>query len=215
MRTTRRKKRVRGFTLIEVMFSLLIFISVLSGIVALQRVSAHGAMMGKRHTAAVNVASFFLSQVQTEFSAWWSDQGKDVLTGTEYPLISYVLNGGSGIRVWRTLDAGAALRIGEYLGHSSLPGNDDTSRFCVHYMLEPRQAGVSDPNDQTGAPATEFITVWKIHVRVSWTKDGRFGQATTWRSCSLNDVNARLVANTDSVIELAGAATRELASCNE
>ncbi|MCP4676593.1 MAG: prepilin-type N-terminal cleavage/methylation domain-containing protein [Deltaproteobacteria bacterium] len=218
----KRKRRVRGFTLLEVMYSLVVFVVALSGLVALQRVSAHGAMQGKRHTAAVNVASFFMTQIQIEFSSWWSQQGiSGVLTGTQYPLISNVLNGGAGIRAWQTLDTPGDFRIEEYLGHSDLDpavDNDPVSRFCVNYMLIPVQEGECNPatglRPQNGCEIhLDYISIWRIHVRVSWTRDGELDVEPDWKDCTPASVDARLAdpLNTDEVIEIVGSATRELA----
>ena len=201
-----REQRIpAGFTLIEVMFSLLIFIVSLMGIVALQHVATNGAAFGKRHTAAVNVASFVLTELQGEFAGWPPHQdypGLNLST-SHYPLIQAVLGSDQSTTLfsnWQQLGPDG-FRTDEYLGHSSLANNDPASHFCINYMIAPLETAPA------GAANRDDCKVWKIHVRVSWTKENQFDD--TWQSCDPDDILARINANRDEAVVLMGAATRE------
>lgn len=202
----RRKAAESGFTLIEVMFSLIVFIVSLMGMVALQRVSSNGAAFGKRHTAAVNVASFFLAELQGEFAGWpvHEDFPSTDVSAANYPLLAGALGG--DLTEWHQVGPDQ-FRVDEYLGHSNLTDNDATSRFCVNYMLT-----------MSGDNNANTCKVWKVRVRVSWTKRERF-EGETWKSCAPGDeddsgestVAGRIASDRDEAIELVGVATRELA----
>ena len=59
-----------GFTLIEVIVAMAVFMITVLGLVAMQSASVSAARQGKTHTQAVNIARFFLTQLQNEVSVW-------------------------------------------------------------------------------------------------------------------------------------------------
>ncbi|MDJ0762308.1 MAG: prepilin-type N-terminal cleavage/methylation domain-containing protein [Myxococcota bacterium] len=201
-----------GFTLIEVMFSLLIFIVAVAGLVALQHASAKGSGRGKQLTTAVSAASFFQSQLKNEFAGWTqdADHPSSAFPVNRYPMLRKALaNGLSGVGVddWYALDADS-FRIDGYMGHSDLDIiSDATSHFCVNYLITPLEV----PNAATFTESD--IAVWKTRVRVSWTKAGQFDSSgNAWKNCVPDSVTDRLTTSfTDDAVELVAVVTREFA----
>ena len=65
------KNRVKnGFTILEVLVALIIFIIAVMGLGTLQRASIAGTDRGRQHTAAVNIARYFLNELKVEISNW-------------------------------------------------------------------------------------------------------------------------------------------------
>ncbi|MCP4599359.1 MAG: hypothetical protein GY847_02290 [Proteobacteria bacterium] len=179
-----------GFTLIEVMFSLIIFMVSLTGLVMLQRVSTQGAQKGKEHTAAVNVASFFITQLQNEISNWWAETVD--LPANRYNLLGNAMPDPDPAG-WQVLGT----RVGEFLYHDEL--DNSSSRFCVAYRIYPL--------DGTAENSSLPRMVWEIRVRVSWTKLGQF--ESDWTDCT--QATDRIDDGIDEVVELVAIATREFA----
>jgi prepilin-type N-terminal cleavage/methylation domain-containing protein len=206
---SKRRNGQSGFTLIEVMFALLIFIVALVGLVGLQRVSNTGAFRGKQHTAAVNVARTFLTQLQLEVGNWWDDFNNFNVPAGQFPLLTPAVVAPD---TWINIHTEADFRVGEFLGHSAMASSDnyEYANFCVNYMVSPLE------NRPVGQMNNAGVTVWKVRVRVSWTKRSRYGgptgdNADYWKSCAPTDVAQRLTDGADEAIEIVGAATRELA----
>ncbi|MCP4709594.1 MAG: type II secretion system protein [Planctomycetes bacterium] len=196
------RSKKTGFTLLEVMFSLVVFMVAISGLAMLQRVSVQGSQMGKRHTAAVNVASFFLTQLQNEISNWLLQDNQAGFPANRYPLLTQAY---TNTGQWQILSQGnAEFRVGEFLGHSSLAGGNGSSRFCVGYRIRPLEAIPS------AVANNNRVVVWEARVRVSWTMDRLF-DGSTWMNCTPASVTSRITAGNDRVVELVGVATREIA----
>jgi Tfp pilus assembly protein PilV len=205
----RRGRGGPGFTLIELMASLVVFMVTVMGLVAMQRASLGAADLARQQTAAVNIARFFMTQLKTEFANWPLDTNNTVPSGSQFKLIVGD-DGGSDILIPRDtwhLVGGDTFRLDEFLGHSSLSEEGDNSaisRYCVNYMI----SQIENVN-----PA-EAAAVWLVRVRVSWTKDGFFNTSGSgaWSSCTSTAVNQRITTDlSDSVVELVGTATREIA----
>ena len=208
----------KGFTLIEVMFSLIVFMVAVMGLVALQRVSLEGAERGRQHTAAVNVASFFLTQLQSEIATWGEHVSVTSFPSDRFPMLTGAIGGATTLpATWFELNSNNSLRVDEFLGHSSLDDGNASSRFCVNYMI----SCLESPLDESQNPIPcqtniDEVTVWKVRVRVSWPKKLQFesggGGTNPWTSCAPDDVNLRVdQTHTDDAVELVAVATRELA----
>ena len=220
----RNQTKQKGFTLIEVMFSLIIFMVAIMGLVALQKVSIEGASKGKRHTAAVNAASFFLTQLQNEISCWGGGLARPFPNANNtFPMLTVAIGGNQTLPdSWFTLEPNpnpaSSLRVDELLGHSGLASGIASSQFCINYRI----SCLEEPRDEFNntVPCTtniDRVTVWLVRVRVSWPKKRQFesGQedgTNPWTSCAPVDVDFRVNnSNTDDAVEIVGVATRELA----
>ncbi len=205
-----KNRKDEGFTLIEIICAMAVFMIGVMGMVALQGVSIHAAAKGRQQTAAVAVARYFIAELKSEFAAW--DTGTVGFPNNPFPDEFALLDSAaSGTNIttntWIQFgaDGSGGLRLDELLGHSQL-SDGGAARFCVGYMLTPLE------NHPDGTPLNEY-SVWQIRVRVSWTKEGHYQAGNVnWNDCSIASVNARIVTvGSDDVIELVSTATREFA----
>ncbi len=194
-----------GFTLIEVMISLLIFMVALLGLIALQKASIAGTNKGREHTAGVNIARYVMTQLQSEAATW--PLAESIAAAEDFPMLAQGL-GNPGR--WNLLADGDgpvedALRIDAYLEHSNRDfyADIDSAPYCVHYMLE------------TMGPAQEIL---RFRVRVVWPKWGQYviesGEDTgAWNDCAWPGFDDPTVAGDrlrySEIVELSGIVTRE------
>ena len=196
-----------GYTLIEVMISLLVFMVAVLGLVALQKASVAGTYKGREHTAAVNIARYVLTQLQNEAAIW--PLAEEEVSQARFPLLfAGLASEGS----WNLLanDVGPvspSFRLDAYLEHS---GRDfysevDSAPYCVHYMVE-RAGSEARPED-----------LLRLRVRVVWPRWGQYAiegdGPTAWKSCNWTGYNlssgiSDRLRYSDSV-ELSGVVTRE------
>jgi type II secretory pathway pseudopilin PulG len=192
----------KGFTLVEVMIALIVFMVAVMGLVSLQRASIAGTDRGRQHTAGVNIARYFLNELKVEISNW-EEFGPGAVPGNcapsadvtnNLPLLANALEATCG-GPWTLLGANTT-RVDEFLGHEDMTNNDSNSHYCVNYRVLPLPAALG--------PAA---IIWQIQVRVAWSKPSQY---TNWQDCTpaLFDTGAR--ANTADIVELTGFATREL-----
>ncbi len=203
MMRNNRKKRQSGFTLIEIMISMVVFMVAVVGMVAMQRASIAATQHAKQRTAANNIARFVTTQLKTEISNWRKYTIDDALDSKSgFPLLNASLSTKGS---W--VSFGNNLRVDEFLGHSGL-GSGASARFCVNYMVEP----VCDVDpvciDAAKTPPTNQH-VWWVRVRVTWTKEGDFDN--NWTQCSPDVVATRLDKFQDHAVELVTMASREFA----
>lgn len=193
------KESCRGFTLIEVMIALVVFLISVSGLVALQKASIDGAFKSRQATAANNIARYFLTELKNEMQAWRPDIADP---GTDLPLVDAALDNGQG--VWTTLDSSGTLRVDPYLGHTEKFADGGNFRYCVNYRLEPMDFHAGD---ELGDPL-----LWTLRVRVAWTRAKQFNLTDeAWTDCTVDAVEARIQANgSDDVVELVSVVTREV-----
>lgn len=200
-----------GFTLIEIMAAMVVFMVGVMGMVALQGVSIHAAGKGRQQTAAVNIARYLVAELKTEFSAWGKAPGATYPTSafpSEFALLKAAASdnsiGGNWV-VFATGDDDNSLRVDGLLGHSRLD-DGSAARYCVAYRVD------SLENYPAGTSLDKF-TVWQIRVRVSWTKEGHFQAGdVNWDDCSIDSVETRIIdVGSDDVVELVSTATREFA----
>jgi len=198
-----------GFTLIEVMISMVVFMVALLGLVALQRASIAGTNKGREHTAAVNIARYVMTQLENEAAAWPLDQSD--VPSSDFPMMALGLSNPGN---WNLLADGSGTVINEfrldaYLEHSRrsfyMGDNPDTAPFCVHYMVAPLTEEL---------PAQELFSA---RVRVTWPKWKQYviegESAGVWYDCDPNvfgpdsALSDRL--KYSDVVELTGVVTRE------
>lgn len=208
-----RQRRVseQGFTLIEILIAMVVFVISVVGLVAMQKASITAAETAKQQTSAYTAARYVMTQLKTEISNWRRTTLAPPNTGG-FPLVTRALiedvSGANSVGVWiqygddvSTTNGG--FRLDEYLGHSELTGNGGAARFCINYSLQPLYAA--------GTLAEQ--DVWRVRSRVTWTQSGGFQDVATfsWDDCSPGAVTARLGAGVDKAVELVSMASRVLA----
>jgi prepilin-type N-terminal cleavage/methylation domain-containing protein len=205
MRKSRRSER--GFTLIEVMISMVVFMVALLGLVALQRASIAGTNKGREHTAAVNIAKYVMVWLENEATSWPLSQA--TAAAGDFPMVALGLaNAGR----WNLLADGNGtvtddFRLDAYFQHSLRSfytgDNVDTAPFCVHYMVSPL------------GPNQELLMV---RARITWPKWKQYiieseGEPGIWNECTWPGFDEPTVSNDrmkySEVVELAGIVTRE------
>jgi type II secretory pathway pseudopilin PulG len=196
---TKRRKRGRGFSLIEVIVALLVYMVAMLGLVALQRASVAGANIGREQTAAVDLARFAMTWLEAEAAAWPLADATLVPDPEQLPLLGAALNEEDA---WQSLTSGN-VRFDAYMEHSATPlyADVDSAQYCVHYRVKPLGAD----------EAEEDPVAYQVWVRVTWP---RWGQYKTDGTADWNDCDARLGAGSSvigafEVVELTGVATRE------
>ena len=209
----------RGFTLIEIMIALLVFMVSLLGLVALQRASVAGTAKGREHTAAVNVARFVMSAIQNEVASLPLDiDDAAIPTAADYPYLSSA-NLGNG--AWRLLPdgTGAAVdddsRLDGYMGHSGqgvYTGGVDSAPYCVIYTIQrfvPPGGGVANP----------VVGLYQARVRVTWPRWKQYMETgdmsgDAWTDCAgrLDDTAASSEVTDWETVELSKIVTREYTS---
>jgi len=194
-----------GFTLIEVMISLLIFMVALLGLIALQRASIAGTNKGREHTAGVNIARYVMTQLQSEAATW--PLSESVAAAVDFPMLALGL-GNPGR--WNLLADGEGpaadtLRFDAYLEHSNRDfyATVDSAPYCVHYMVEPL------------GPNQELL---RVRVRVVWPKWGQYvieseEDPGTWNDCAWPGYEDPSVVGDrvrySDLVEFSGIVTRE------
>lgn len=169
----RKLERQEGFTLIEVMIALLVFMVALLGLVALQKASIAGNNKGREHTAAVNIAEMVMTWLENEAASWPLDGTPP--TGADLPLVSQAI---ANPGVWNLLPDGESavdpgFRLDAYGQHSErgFYSTTDTAQFCVHYMASPL------------GPNQELLVA---RVRVTWPKWKQYAieGGGSWDNCA-------------------------------
>ena len=208
MNTSKRQKNrgSSGFTLIEIIAALVVFMIGVMGMVALQGASITATTKSREQTAAVGIARYMITQLKSEFANWDSALA---LPSDAYPLLNTVFGDVDNIERWvqygGEVASGGDLRFDDLFGHSGL-SDGAAARFCVNYRVETLETF----SDDVTATLADY-NVWLIRVRVSWTKDGYFQSGeTNWNVCSPDDVESRILNDgSDDVVELVSTATRE------
>jgi len=170
-------EKLRGFTLIEVMISLIVFMVSLLGLVALQRASIAGTSKGREHTAAVNLGRFVLNWVQSEAATFPISQTTP--NSTDFPLIENAISSGN-LDSWQLLPNSATMRFDAYMGNnaqSHYTGGVDAAQFCVYYKMSQFVKGQDSSGDD------QFVNeVYKLSVMVNWPKWKQYH--TNWTNCA-------------------------------
>ena len=179
-----RSSAKRGFTIIEVMITMVVFMIALLGLAAMQRASAVGSDMAHKHTAGVNIARFFMTRLQNELATWpenrhatsanfpWTDSPMLYRAASVNPNLWHLLPGN------QDGDVSDNFRLDRFLGHSA-NNLEPTSSYCVHYRVQPM--------DIPAGGQIQNALVWRLHVRVAWPKHKQYGATPTgsdgWMNC--------------------------------
>jgi hypothetical protein len=160
---TSRRPRAAGFTLIEILMSIVIFVTAGLGLLAFQEALMRSNTSANDVTAATYIGEFWLERGRLE-SLLWNNLGAGDLTAARTPLLAAV---GANIAVpnsatgWLVLPAvGTTFGVGAPLNRylETWPGPPGTTRdyaeFCVQY-----QVTVLWPNE-----------ILRLEVRVLWFK---------------------------------------------
>lgn len=192
-----------GFTLIEVLVALVVFMVAMLGVVALQRASISGASIGRQQTAAVNIARFVMASLQSEAAAWPLAETGTVPAATDgLPLLTQGLSAPS---TWVALpDVPATTRLDAYLepstsakSYQTVAEADSNAPYCVGFRVEPLSSA-------------EEPVVYQIWVRVTWPRWGQYG--TGWKDCTARLSDTAITQGTLQVVEMTGVVTREFTS---
>jgi prepilin-type N-terminal cleavage/methylation domain-containing protein len=205
-----RASNTGGFTLIEVMIALVVFIAAVVGLVSLQRASIAGTDRGRQHTAGVNIARYFLNELKVEIENWeeypqdavLNNCDPDTDTTNNLYLVARALNTNC-VGTW-TYVADEITQVDEFLGHEDMiaadtdsTSNNPNSHYCVHYKIDP-------------IPLADGLRaiVWQIRVRVAWSKSGQYAN---WEDCdpALFLTGGDRASSAD-IVELTAFASREL-----
>ena len=215
MRGTRNN---RGFTLIEIMIALLVFMVSLLGLVALQRASVAGTAKGREHTAAVNAARFVMSAIQNEVASLPLQVDDAALNSADYPYLgSADLPGGT----WRLLPDGSGnavdddARLDAYMGHSGqavYTGGVDSAPYCVMYTIQrfvPPGGTITNP----------VVGLYQARVRVTWPRWKQYMETgemsgDAWTDCAgrLDDTATSGEVTDWEIVELSKILSREYTS---
>ncbi len=201
------RKSECGYTLIEIIAALAVFMIGVMGMTALQSVSISAAAKSRNQTAAVSIARFITAQLKTEFASWDRDKENTAEFPDNYPLLKTIFAEDSSAGTWIQYGEGTEgevgdFRVDEFLGHSALESNTGPSKFCINYRV--------DSLENLGEVEPSQYSVWQIRVRVSWTNEGAY--AADWDKCDPTNVERRILTDaSDTVVELTSIATREMA----
>jgi len=171
----RRSRGEEGFTLIEVMISMLVFMVALLGLVAMQEASIEGAGRAREQTAAVNIARFVMAGIQNEVTGFTFESE---LPTTDQPLLDNAINDGNE-GLWVNIPGtGDISRFDAYLEHNgrSFYTTDgvDSAPYCAIYQAERFLDGSDAPMEG----------LFKVKVRVAWPRKGQY-QGASWMDCTL------------------------------
>ena len=214
----RKARNNRGFTLIEIMIALMVFMVSLLGLVALQRASVAGTNKGREHTAAVNVARFVMSAIQNEVASLPLQVDDMAINAANYPyLASADLPNGA----WGLLPDGAGntvdddARLDAYMGHSGqgvYTGGVDSAPYCVMYTVQrfvPPGGTVTNP----------VVGLYQARVRVTWPRWKQYMAAgemsgDEWTDCAgrLDDTATTFEVTDWETVELSKILSREYTS---
>jgi type II secretory pathway pseudopilin PulG len=169
----RRSHCEEGFTLIEVMISMLVFMVALLGLVAMQEASIEGAGRAREQTAAVNIARFVMAGIQNEVTGFTFESE---LPTADQPLLDNAINGGNE-GLWVNLPGtGGISRFDAYLEHDGRSFYDtvDSAPYCAIYQVDRFLDGAG----------VEMDGLYKVKVRVAWPRKGQY-QGADWMDCTL------------------------------
>ncbi|MBI5502267.1 MAG: prepilin-type N-terminal cleavage/methylation domain-containing protein [Deltaproteobacteria bacterium] len=165
MSATRRRPappRAAGFTMIELMMSIVIFSVAATGLMAFEHALMRSSADSNDITSATYVGEFWLEGGRTE-SLLWNRDAADDLTVDRTPLLAPIAAGidtADSSTGWIALPAipprAAALPLNRYLATCPSGGACDFAEYCVQYRLT------------VLIPAQ----VLRMEVRVLWFKEG-------------------------------------------
>ena len=146
------RKRARGYTVVELLMSLAVFATGVTGIIATQRTVIAANRHARNLTVANGIAQAWLDQLQADSTMWQTDLAQTVW------LQSIDTAGMNGAWQLPAQSIAAARNFGPTFNVFGAP-NPTASDYCVHIRLTWLDQGVT-----TGAMRAE--------VRVFWARDG-------------------------------------------
>ncbi len=141
----------RGYTVVEVMMSLVLLGIGVSGIIALQKVTISSNQHAKALSTATRVAQAWQDQLTVDASLWNGTAG---LTNTNWV-------GDSSLRNWARPSYNSSRLFGaafDAFGNVLTDTSADVakSKFCVHVRISP----ISAPLGGSGTMRTEIRVIW-------------------------------------------------------
>jgi prepilin-type N-terminal cleavage/methylation domain-containing protein len=151
------KRRPRGYTVVELMMSLAIFATGVTGIVAMQRATITSNLLARNVTVANGIAQAWLTQLQSDGTLW---QPKLVPAVT--PVWLSTANASNG--VWQLPVWNAARQFGPQFDGFGAPVQAN-GQFCAQIRLTWLYG---DGTSQGGLNGNGLI---RTEVRVFWPRD--------------------------------------------
>ena len=168
------KRRTRGYTVVELMMSLAVFATGVTGVIAMERATVSSNQLAKNLAIANGIAESWLSQLAADGTAWSSQWS---VTQTTW-LSSVAANDG----VWQLPGYDAGRAFGPEFDALGAPTTANPS-FCAQIRLT-WLYGDASPTQATGIAGNGVI---RTEVRVFWLRD----QAKADYSGTPVDLNAR------------------------
>lgn len=163
--------KTRGFTIVELMMSLAVLAVGISGIIAMQKVTAVSNMHSKSVAIATQIANAWQDQLLTDGTLWRSSIAPP-------NTIRWLRSGGAGAWFRPTEHAGSRFSAAfDALGSPVTAANIQQAQFCVHLQLVPMLLNAAGPgNDMIRAT-----------IRVLWPRaQGVQTGATNFCDASVN-----------------------------
>ncbi len=154
------RKRSRGYTVIELMMSLAVFATGVTGIMTMQRTAAGANRMAKNVALASSIAQAWQAQLASDATLW-----RQSLTTTSW-LTSLTTTGVNG--TWQVPAYVGGRAFGpqfDALGNPVQAGGE----FCVHLRLTFLYFNALDLTPTLGAPGNATV---RTEVRVFWPREG-------------------------------------------
>lgn len=187
MNKPRPRTKQQGFTVVELMMSLAILTVGISGIIAMQRVTAYSNLHSKSVATATQIANAWQDQLLVDGSVWTTATGLAPVAALNSTTWLINANTTSG---WLrpAYSPGRLFGAGfDALGNPVTEANIAQAQFCVHLLLVPVVA-LTGANSQN---ATLRVT-----VRVVWPR-AQTSQIETASFCAPSTDVATIAAATD------------------
>jgi hypothetical protein len=161
----KRRARVRGYTVVEIMSAMTLFAIGAAGVVGMERVTIQGGFDARRFDTATNIAREWEHRLQRD-SAFWTEPNSVNTGNINLNKTLWLNNVGAGWISPPPSPNGTPL-VGtspafDILGHDLAPGSAD-QMYCAQYRL----TWIADPG--TGAPFKP-TALMKAEVRVFWSR---------------------------------------------
>lgn len=186
---SRRHRRRRGYTVVELMMALTVLAIGVTGIIAMQKVTLNSNRDAKSFAIAAQIAQAWVDQLSIDAVQWnypsQSRLGVSDLTDTTW--LSRVGSSGSASSGWFLPAYSTTQRFGGAFDALGNPVSDYSQAvFCTHVRLQwlsPDGAVVSSPTSTTGNGLI------RTEVRVFWLKSPGTSPATTDGFCPSSMIN--------------------------
>jgi hypothetical protein len=164
--------RQLGFTVVELMMSLAVLTVGISGIIAMQKVTAASNLHSKSVAIATQIANSWQDQLLVDGSVWRITRPLS-LNSTPWLINATTPN------VWFRPQFVAARQFGaafDALGNPLADTEVAQAQFCVHVLLVPVVAALTDPGNAT----------YRATIRVLWPRP-QSTQTETVNFCALSN----------------------------